>query len=81
MRVVVGEALPAGELHCVGADEAEIAFLNAMNAYEEKFGVLPDLFPIDHVIFDDEETEHKEQIYIAPPMVTNLIRYVSNTTA
>jgi hypothetical protein len=56
----------------VGADEAEIAFLNAMNAYEEKFGVLPDLFPIDHVIFDDEETEHEEQIYIAPPMVTNL---------
>jgi hypothetical protein len=57
----------------VGADEAEIAFLNAMTAYEEKFGILPDLFHIDpNLILDYEESDYEEQIYVAPPMVTNL---------
>lgn len=68
----------------VGADEAEIAFLNGMTAYEEKFGILPDLFHIDpNLLFDGEEAEHEEQIYIAPPMVTNLdpLRFYYNGMA
>lgn len=57
----------------VGADEAEIAFLNAMNAYEEKFGILPDLVHIDpDLIIDFEQSDYEEEVFPAPPMVTSL---------
>ena len=57
-----------------GADDAEIAFINASAAYEAKFGLLPELFPLDydllHEIVDDDP--YVEQAFIIPPMVTNL---------
>lgn len=57
----------------VAAEEVEAAFINAMTAYEEKFGILPDLFPIDpDLILGSEESEHEEKIYVSPPMVVNL---------
>ena len=57
----------------VGADEAEIAFLNAMNAYEEKFGILPDLFHVDpDLILYYEESDYEEEVFPAPSMVTSL---------
>lgn len=68
----------------VGVEEAEIAFLNAMTAYDEKFGILPDLFHIDpDLIIDYEESEHEEQVYVASPMVTNLepLRFYYNGMA
>ena len=55
-----------------GADDAEMAFLNALTLYEEKFGVLPDMFPIDPDFeIPYEQADDEPQVYPAPPIITN----------
>jgi hypothetical protein len=68
-----------------GPDEAELAFLNACTAYEEKFGVLPDMFPVFTVLEPDydEPSDDEPQLFPAPPIITSLdpLRFYFNGMA
>ncbi len=57
-----------------GADDAEIAFINASAAYEARFGILPELFAMDYNLIDEivDDDPDTEQAFTVPPMVTNL---------
>jgi len=66
----------------VGADLAEVAFLNAMTAYHEKFEFLPDitnLWPVE----DWQAPDQKDQVHTAPPIITDIdpLRFYYNGLA
>ena len=64
------------------ADEAETAFLNAVSAYELRFGVLPQLYPIDPdlILEFTEPVDGEEKVFQAPRMFTDLdaLRFFHN---
>jgi len=67
----------------VGEELAEVAFLNAMLAYKEKSEYLPDISHLWPVSDDWETSELKDQVYSAPPIITDIdpLRFYYNGLA
>lgn len=65
------------------AEQVEAAFINAMTAYQGKFGYLPDLQPIWAVSDEEAQSDQEEYVYPAPPIITDLdpLRFFYNGLA
>ena len=67
----------------VGEDLVEVAFLNAMTAYQKKFNYLPDISHLWPPSEGWEPSEKKDQFLSSQPMITDIhpLRFYYNGLA